>query len=104
MTMKREVRDRWTAALRSGQYEQGKGSFLDYGGAYCCLGVLCDVTDREPTPGGGDDDYPFVSSLLGDGVVRELWQMNDFLGRSFPEIADWIEENVPVEDTEPASV
>jgi hypothetical protein len=45
----REIRDQWTAALRSGEYQQAKG-FLNVktplpGGkaGLCCLGVLCEV-------------------------------------------------------------
>lgn len=32
----------WTAALRSGQYEQAQNSLCDRG-AFCCLGVLAEV-------------------------------------------------------------
>ena len=35
----------WVAALRSGQYAQGKG-YLNSEGGYCCLGVLCEVQLR----------------------------------------------------------
>lgn len=31
----------WTAALRSGKYEQGQGVLCD-GSAFCCLGVLAE--------------------------------------------------------------
>lgn len=44
----------WITALRSGKYEQGIGSLIDYhypdgyehhsdGYEYCCLGVLCEI-------------------------------------------------------------
>lgn len=32
----------WTAALRSGEYEQGR-DFLRDGNRFCCLGVACDI-------------------------------------------------------------
>lgn len=32
----------WLDALRSGEYEQGKG-YLNKDGKLCCLGVLCEV-------------------------------------------------------------
>ena len=32
----------WTAALRSGEYEQAKG-YLKSDDGYCCLGVACEV-------------------------------------------------------------
>jgi hypothetical protein len=34
---------KWVAALRSGEYEQGKGA-LHLDGRYCCLGVACDLS------------------------------------------------------------
>lgn len=44
--MDQEKKALWVAALRSGDYPQGKGSLhtVQNGQArYCCLGVLCDV-------------------------------------------------------------
>lgn len=41
--MKHEIRDDWTAALRSGEYKQGQGVLRTIGNEYCCLGVLCDL-------------------------------------------------------------
>lgn len=38
----RAARQRWTTALRSGEYEQWQGS-LRSDHAFCCLGVACDV-------------------------------------------------------------
>ena len=40
--MNTEVKKLWTAALRSGEYEQGTGALRTARG-YCCLGVLCEV-------------------------------------------------------------
>ena len=43
--MKREltpVQRQWVEALRSGKYQQAKGS-LRRGDAMCCLGVACDL-------------------------------------------------------------
>jgi hypothetical protein len=39
------TRDEWTAALRSGKYNQTSESLCDSSG-YCCLGVLSDVQGR----------------------------------------------------------
>lgn len=41
-----EIRARWVAALRSGEYAQGRGSLRD-GNQYCCLGVLCDLAVKD---------------------------------------------------------
>ena len=40
--MRPEIKERWVAALRSGDYVQGK-DYLQRDGKYCCLGVLCDL-------------------------------------------------------------
>ena len=42
----RQVIRNWASALRSGEFQQGKG-LLRHGGKYCCLGVLCELHRRE---------------------------------------------------------
>lgn len=44
--MDQRVKEKWIAALRSGNYEQGR-SALRSGNQYCCLGVLCDLFIKE---------------------------------------------------------
>lgn len=48
--MDQEVKAKWVAALRSGDYIQGQG-FLkttdEHGAKHCCLGVLCDLAVLE---------------------------------------------------------
>jgi len=39
----------WTAALRSGDYEQCQ-DVLNDGGGFCCLGVLCEIAGLEKQP------------------------------------------------------
>lgn len=39
--MNQEVKDLWTTALLSGEYEQGHFVLEDSEGKLCCLGVLC---------------------------------------------------------------
>jgi hypothetical protein len=44
--MKKDVAKKWTEALRSGKYAQGRGSLCQYAEndrSFCCLGVLCDL-------------------------------------------------------------
>ena len=48
MPMKIELKQKWLAALRSGEYKQCTGSLSgiamdDSGVGYCCLGVLAKV-------------------------------------------------------------
>lgn len=45
--MRHDVAERWVKALRSGEYEQGRGVLRDHNNRYCCLGVLCDLYAKE---------------------------------------------------------
>jgi hypothetical protein len=46
-----EVKAKWVAALRSGEYKQGltrlKTVYEGIDPKFCCLGVLCDLHDKE---------------------------------------------------------
>ena len=44
--MNPEVKAKWVAALRSGEYKQVEGA-LKKGIGFCCLGVLCDLYAKE---------------------------------------------------------
>jgi uncharacterized protein (UPF0128 family) len=44
--MRADIKTKWVAALRSGEYEQTEG-VLRNGNGYCCLGVLCDLYSKE---------------------------------------------------------
>jgi len=44
--MEQKIKEKWIAALRSGNYEQGQGALRRAdvtGDKYCCLGVLCEI-------------------------------------------------------------
>ncbi len=71
------VKAKWVAALRSGEFKQGREVLRSFSHAegtqnYCCLGVLCELHRRETSEGGwygsrykpsqGDDS---ASSLPG---------------------------------------
>jgi hypothetical protein len=88
--MRKEIAEKWVAALRSGEYEQSAG-FLQTRDGYCCLGVLCDLHMRETgrgewrPPGSGDYLYTqcYRDDLGVDGEytpppgVREWADMED---------------------------
>lgn len=113
--MTKYMRDRWVEALRGGEYKQIVGSLKQSGG-YCCLGVLCDLDGAGWTPQLAYKAGPVYSagpSVHGSeihtlseereerleiehGIVGQVIYMNDS-GKTFAEIADWIEANVPVE-------
>lgn len=95
--MNQELKTKWVEALRSGRYLQGTSNLCRHG-KYCCLGVLCEVAGR-------DDDWRDwnIKPFLGDGSygihekqAEELADMNDS-GKTFPEIADWIEKEIPAD-------
>ena len=44
--MKQEIKEKWVAALRSGEYKQTKG-YLHNEEGYCCLGVLANLWAKE---------------------------------------------------------
>jgi hypothetical protein len=114
--MNLEVKARWVAALRSGEYEQGNCQ-LNLQGRMCCLGVLCDLHAKETGAqwannfcGGefylGEANYlpepvqqwAGLPDRTGDtvtirGEVDKLPAHNDS-GRGFDEIADAIEEQL----------
>jgi hypothetical protein len=45
--MKKEVANLWIKALRSGKYKQGVCALHTSDNKYCCLGVLCDLYDKD---------------------------------------------------------
>lgn len=105
-----EWRTKWLEALRSGRYAQTTTQLRsDDGVGYCCLGVACDVFDPDKwhlASGAGNVDGWGWDGSYGDlpvwmcasiGLHRDaesdLITMNDN-GKSFDEIADWIEANL----------
>lgn len=42
----KEARQLWIDALRSGEYHQEQ-HVLSYNGAFCCLGVACELYQKE---------------------------------------------------------
>ena len=115
-----ENAEKWVAALRSGEYKQGRKTLQSKEG-FCCLGVACDLavkaglpiivgtrninTDfgtgiKEVITYDGKPDYlpPIVQKWLGlstaSGGYKDgnLAIQNDF-GSSFAEIADIIENH-----------
>jgi hypothetical protein len=109
--MKVEIKQHWLEALRGNQYTQGRRYLRRPDNTFCCLGVLCDIVDPNAwvkTGVGGmyshSADYTALlpppialAAGIGDGVDLDfIMRMND-TGKSFAEIADWIETNVPTE-------
>lgn len=117
--MNQDIKKKWVAALRSGEYKQGRNSLKNHEGEYCCLGVLCDLAVREGLkveekfhPSNRqysfDGDFGFLplsvrqwaqlsesSPTLTSGEDKEkLDCLNDLYRLTFNEIADLIEEQL----------
>lgn len=99
--MNAELKAKWVAALRSGDYKQTTG-VLRLGDAFCCLGVLCEVAGVPAVEGGYRFSDGFVNfCILSGSMAKEVGQqsasvlvdLNDN-GKPFTDIADWIEANV----------
>lgn len=106
--MDQKIKKLWTDALRSDEYEQGRGC-LNRNDRLCCLGVLYEVLiENDVTPikksepdlrgrveYNGEDaslDYN-VAGLVGidEAACERLIAMNDKFKSSFEEIADYID-------------
>lgn len=106
-----ELKAQWLAALRSGEYTQGRGQLsLEVEGVmhHCCLGVLCNLQRRLVKIGSlaydgtlvsasalilsRDNPVYFLTYFIAsmDGAECTLADLND-RGTSFAEIADIIE-------------
>jgi hypothetical protein len=109
-----EFKEKWVEALRSGKYTQGRNKMLGPNGEMCCLTVACIVAGHtvEEIKENKDYSYPgtehenhftvndsFPPMLLVkgnhniDSLGFKLAVMND-TGKTFKEIADYIEENL----------
>jgi hypothetical protein len=90
-------------ALRSGDYKQCQ-EFLHKDDKFCCLGILCDIQGARWDHSSGEaycrtleGDAAFPPQTYRAGItnweIQYLAKMNDN-GKSFSEIADWIEANL----------
>lgn len=119
--MDKNIKKKWTEALRSGKFVQGKMSLKRKLDAetefrYCCLGVLCEVlTEVNPDVtfevAENDPNYQRVVYKTSKSGINLPWdlrgvvgifpvvettlvEMNDDEGKTFAEIADWIDDNL----------
>jgi len=103
--MNPEVKTKWVAALRSGEYKQGHYRLRSKLNEFCCLGVLCEVVGLIEAKDGSEymhyDGWtaylptPIASAAeVSRDTQEELAMLNDAQGLSFGEIADWIESRL----------
>lgn len=102
--MNKQLKTKWLKALRSGKYKQISRS-LHTAEGFCCLGVLCDIQGAKWTLNENSvaDNY-VVEGTDSEGMPHTMYAgeinnphalsgMND-AGKSFAEIADYIEANL----------
>jgi hypothetical protein len=113
-----EVKEKWIAALRSGEYIQGSGAlkYRDYvqgETCHCALGVLCEVVAPEgfkqhpvflkyshqfEGTKKAQECYPNQNKLKELGIYPSMFKkiamLNDDQQRSFEYIADFVEKNL----------
>ena len=87
----------WKDALRSGEYEQCRYKLVTED-AYCCLGVLSDLflCHGKHTLYGysGWNRYPAYNRLISFDLEMTATNLNDTQQLTFPQIADWLDDNV----------
>jgi hypothetical protein len=107
--MNPEIKQKWIDALRGGEYQQDKYSLKTSKG-FCCLGVLTDLYLKEKNQDWEITENGYYTfSEIKDALSNEVanWcdfpylnkeailiEMNDDFGKTFQEIADYIEEYV----------
>ena len=80
----------WIDALRSGQYKQGIRELYNEGThCYCVLGVHAALFNSADSIG----LYWLQKEEIPEEIQEMMVDMNDS-GRSFEQLADWIEENL----------
>lgn len=75
-----EVKAKWLAALRSGEYRQATGRLHKLPtetteGGYCCLGVLCNIMGAEESPSETGKSHAILTyegTSSGDTLPRAL--------------------------------
>src|SRR4051812_4302141 len=104
--MIKEIKQKWIEALESGEFKQTTECLEDETG-YCCWGVFCKINNYEQGIYSGikesknfstfTDVQAFTDKFKIKSIMfSELALQND-LGRSFKEIAQYIKENIPDE-------
>jgi hypothetical protein len=105
--MKKEIKNKWIAALRSEKYQQTQGVLHDREG-FCCLGVLCDISGLDTWRDNDDglgcysfrdhfDELPPEMYMFSGLTVKDsstLIKMNDVDEASFEKIATYIEKEL----------
>lgn len=113
--MKRSIARKWSKALESGDYEQGKDA-LRVNNKFCCIGVLCNLHAQEHPKFAAEQDcaesYDGENAIAPEVVINwaglnsanpsvdeelygqpSLAELNDYGDKGFPEIAKIIRKH-----------
>lgn len=90
--MNQELKDKWVAALNSGEYKQTHESELKKevsdGFEFCALGVLAEIMGVNEA--GNPYQQMKDNAGLTDMQVKSVWHLNDVQELEFSQIADYI--------------
>lgn len=104
--MNKKIKAQWIAALKSGEYKQGKNKLRTKVGSFCCLGVLCNLhAQAHPEIAARQTK---MKDTLPDEVVKwasleknnpligknSATTCNDVLGYNFTKIANLINDHL----------
>ena len=72
--MRKEIADKWVAALRSGEYKQTSGILANHNRTeHCCLGVLCELAIEAGTElSVGTTEYAHPDATYFDSCSTHL--------------------------------
>lgn len=99
-SLPREFAEKWVAALRSGEFKQGKDAYYDKEMDCYCGSGLALIANGITEIGG--DSFKTEKRLPSDfyKMKPEIIQMNDDLDYTFTDQADWIEANCQFTESE----
>lgn len=82
--MNPEIKAQWVAALRSGDYQQGRGQLRSGNNTYCCLGVLMELAVEAGVLEGAqaEDEDGYCYHTSGENGV-EFFELT-------PEVVEWV--------------
>lgn len=112
--MNKEVKKKWIAALRSGEYNQIDGRLASEDGSkHCCLGVLCElgtkekicekVVDNSELIGYDDESHELPISVQHWAVINENPNIcidieNDLNKEDSEKVLDYLKNNLLIDD------
>lgn len=94
--LKRKFAKNWIVALKSGLYKQDtKHAQYRYEDSFCAVGVCAIANDiKFQSDNRAEIDGIDIHIYLGSSLFAAVYTMNDQQQKTFPEIAEFLEQNV----------